>query len=258
MRKNTATIALNGDVSLDDFAIAVGAFSKLMKSLSGQVAKSAKVEWIVESLEISSAIATVRGVSTTDPDDFDSIEDVIEAYERVGRAAQSRRTIPFGPNVRKPVSDLAALLNGQITSLRFETEEFDAEIFSPSIRGAANTTESDVTQGAAQGRVQSMSSRGGLRFTIYDSIDDHAISCYLSPGCEDQMRNAWGRLAIVEGLIRRNPITGLISTVRDIGPHGIVVLEESNPNGWREAVGCAPARTGSISAEDAIRRMRDA
>lgn len=259
MPKSTATIALNGEIRLADYSTAVQAFTQLMSALSKEVARNAKVEWYVEALEVSSAIATIRGVNTVDPGDDRCIEEIIDAYEDVGEAAQKRKDIPYGEPARAPLSKLLSILNGRVTSVRFETETFDAEVFSPQqLAASATGMGRETIHGAAQGRIQSLSNRGSLRFTLYDSIDDHAISCYLTPGNEDFMRNAWGHLAIVEGMLRRNPVTGLISTIREVSAENVILLDEGGPDDWREAIGCAPPMPNSISPEQAIRRMRDA
>lgn len=256
MPKNTATLALNGEVGLREFAKAVAAFSVLMRSLSAETSNGVKTRWLVHSLDVSSAIATVRGVAEN-ANGEDSIERAIDAYEEVGRAAQDHKVIPYGDKVRRSVSRIESLLNGKILSVRFETEGSDSEIFSPSTRfGNGKKAIPEIVNGAAEGRIQSMSSRGGLRFTLYDVVDDHAISCYLNPGSEDRMRDAWGKFAVVEGTIRRNPITGLITTIRDVSQ--IDIVDDDHAGGWREAMGCAPATENSISPEEAIRRMRDA
>lgn len=259
MQKSTATIALMGDVVLPDFAKAVQAFSTLMNALSAEVAKSARAEWTVQSLEISSAIITTRGYSIADPEDFDSIERVVDSYEDVARSIQDGKEIRYSKRVQTAAGDLVTLIDGKISSIRFETEDIDAEVFSPTLAGnIGHHLEASAELGSAQGRVQSMSSRGILRFTLYDSNDDHAISCYLREGSENAMRDAWGKLAIVEGLVRRNPVTGLISTIREVDGRAITVLHDPDSRkDWRQAIRCAPAKNGSISPEEAIRRMRD-
>jgi hypothetical protein len=148
------------------------------------------------------------------------------------------------------------LVGGKIESIRFETDDFDAEVLSPSVRLPA-PEEAVVTYGAVEGRIQSMTNRRGLRFTLYDLADDHAVSCYLREDCEDTMRHGWGKMAVVEGLVRRDPQSGRITTVREIQPNGIQLVEPGERDSWREAIGCAPATEGGILPEEAVRRGRD-
>lgn len=48
---------------------------------------------------------------------------------------------------------------------------------------------------AIEGVVQTLTSRRGLRFTLFDSLHDQAVSCYLEDGQEELMRGVWGRRA---------------------------------------------------------------
>jgi hypothetical protein len=109
--------------------------------------------------------------------------------------------------------------------------------------------------GAITGRVQTLTNRGGLRFALYDTLHDRAVSCYLAEGHESIMRDMWGRLASVEGLIRRDPITGRPLTIRDI--RQIEPLPEHAPQALEAVRGISPSPQG-LRAEDAIRRLRDA
>jgi hypothetical protein len=100
-----------------------------------------------------------------------------------------------------------------------------------------------------------MTSRGRLRFTLYDLIDDRAISCYLAPGSEDIMREAWGKLVTAEGLVRRDPDTGRATSVRQV--KAIQIIPEGKPGDYREAVGAALGFLGGELPEEVIRRARD-
>lgn len=254
MQKSLATIAFNGEVGLADFSKAIAHFNTLMSALAKEVAKPAKIEWELESLQISSAIATVRGVSEVE-DDI-AISEVVDAYEEVGRSASEGRVTRFGDTVNDATRKLCSLINGKINSIRFETDEVDFDVVSPIDAGNGSVKSQPPIEsiGAIQGRVQSLSNRGGLRFTLYDAVDDHAISCYLRDGMEAKMRAAWGKLCLVYGTVRRSS-NGRVTTLRDCAR--IEFLEDGSRTDWRKAIGCAPAISGSISIEEAIRKGRD-
>jgi hypothetical protein len=94
-----------------------------------------------------------------------------------------------------------------------------------------------------------------LRFTVYDLLYDKAIGCYITEGKEELLRNTWGKLAVIEGLITRDPVNGRPLTIRQVS--NIAILPD--PCGGREyeeARGAVPLLTG-ISPEDSIRRLRD-
>lgn len=254
MAKDTATIALLGDVSIADFSKAVAHFKTMIESLSSEVANAAKIQWELESLEVSSAIVTVRGIPSVD-DDI-AVAEVLDAYERVGYAAQRGVESTYSLRVNNAARGLCGLINGHVSSIRFETEDADIEVISPigSANGHGVVGVPREAIGTIRGRAQSMSNRGTLRFTVYDENDDHAIACYLREGLEEKMRLAWGQMCVISGTVRRSA-SGKVSTVRDVVD--VVILDEHHNDSWRDAIGCAPALAGSISVEEAIRRGRD-
>src|SRR5688572_20573937 len=91
MADNTLTMALAGDVPLREFSSAMGHFYSLIESLSEEVSQDSKIEWIIDGLEVSSAVATVRAVT----DNPQAVDKVISAYISVGNALQSNSIIPF-------------------------------------------------------------------------------------------------------------------------------------------------------------------
>ncbi len=110
--------------------------------------------------------------------------------------------------------------------------------------------------GAFEGRVQTISNRGGLRFTLFDLLHDKAVSCYLAEGQQDIMADVWGRMAVVEGWVTRDPRTGRPRSVRRV--RTVTAKGDGLPDGWRQARGAVPVPIGALSAEAAIRRIRDA
>lgn len=248
----TITVALEGeDISLASFATAVSALDELLKALSSEVASDSTVAWDVDSLHAGSAIATVRGrVVDGSPD---GPARVSAAYEHVGDAMARREPVPYPPSVQRPASKLAALLQDHVVSIRMETPQRDYTIAAapPPVQVPLNVMRPSL--GAVEGRIQTLSSRGGLRFTLFDTLEDQAVSCYLSPGKEDMIQQLWGRLAIVEGEIRRDPLTGRPTAIRRIT--AVTPVEELGPDAWREARGALP--WDGEPAEVAIRRVRD-
>jgi hypothetical protein len=254
---DTVTLALDGDVSLSEFAEAVAHFDHLIQALARDEDAS-HVRWVVADLEVSSTVATARGVG----DDEQSpevvrgeIERVVSGYLKVGLSLEHGEPIPYSPDVVREARAIISVLNGQVKYVRFETAEAEATV------GAAPAAESgDAIQrrqpvyGAVEGRVQTLSSRGGLRFTLYDTLHDKAVSCYLAEGREDEMRDVWGKRAVVEGQVTRDPETGRPLAVRQIT--AVEMLPEVSPARYRDLRGIGPSP--GLSAEEAIRRLRDA
>src|SRR5690242_1859744 len=109
-----------------------------------------------------------------------------------------------------------------------------------------------VAYGAVEGEVQTLTKRHGLRFTLYEFLNDKAVSCYLQEGQEEQMRNIWGKRAIIEGVVSRDKHGHPIS-VRQIA-HIIPIEEEGD---YTQARGILPMAPDDELPEVRIRRTRD-
>src|SRR5258706_4131375 len=119
MANDILTLALEGEVDLQEFASAISNFNLLISQLSREVGQNAKIEWIVEELHAGSAIATFRGVYA----DIEPIEKVVSAYEEIGDAIATGRDIPFSAIVKKHTAALTNIIDGRISAIRFETSE---------------------------------------------------------------------------------------------------------------------------------------
>lgn len=251
MENNTLTMALMGDVPLREFASAMANFYALIDNLSGEIDKDNKIEWVIEALESGSAIATIRPLSGS----TDVIRKVIAAYATVGDALKTNAPIPYSEKVSGPAKSLTQLLNGKITSLRFETYGRDITISGHYDQESKEDVTPYKAFGVVKGRLQTLSSRRGVRFTLYDSVFDKAISCYLREGQDDSMlRENWGKKVLVTGLISRDHKTGKPYSIRDIS--AIEPVKSSPPGSWRKAMGILKLNEGETS-ESAIRAARD-
>lgn len=259
MRTETITLVLDGDVSLAEFARAIAGLRTLLNNLSKEVGGGAEIDWNVDDLERSSAITSFRGAAKK-ANQQPEVEKVVRAYGEVGKALEKRFQVPYSLAVARAADNIVGILNGRIEAIRFETEEIDATIRSPEAtpdRGANVAWPASVASyGAVEGRVQTLTNRGGLRFTLYDLLNDRAVSCYLKEGYEDLMRDAWGKLVVVEGIVTRDPLKGTPQTVRQITR--VEHITEAGPESYREARGIVPIGPNGLMPEDAIRRLRDA
>ncbi len=253
---DSLTLILEGQISLGAFAKAIQEFDGLVTALSHDVSRGAEIKWVVSALSASSAIATAQGLGSPDV-----VEPVVRAYERVGESLERFQTVPYSRSVRKRARNLVSLINGEIETIRFETDQRDV-LLRQTVEGvraydllALPVVASEDAYGAVEGKVETLARRGGLRFMLYDAVQDKAVSCYLAPGYEDIMRNAWGNRAIVFGRVHRDPLTGRPLTVRHVT--AVEVVREGERGDWRKARGAfhlAP----DVSSVDAIRAIRDA
>lgn len=259
MRAETITLVLSGDVSLAEFARAIAGLRTLLNNLSKEVGGGAEIQWNVDDLERGSTIASFRGAAKK-PIQQPEVAKVVRAYGEVGLALEKRLQMPYSMAVARAADNIAGIVNGRVESIRFETEEVDATIRSPefaSDRSANVPLPASVTAyGAVEGRVQTLTNRGGLRFTLYDLLNDRAVSCYLKEGYEDMMRDAWGKLVTVEGIVSRDALKGTPQTVRQVTR--VEPIAEVGPQSYLEARGILPIGPSGLMPEEAIRRLRDA
>lgn len=249
---DTLTLVLDGKVTLDDFAEAVVQFHALVLGLSREVSVGRAIEWEVVDLASSSAIATAKGRGAPEQE----LDKVVRAYEVVGESLSRFQPPPFSPRVAEPARRLAKLVDGKIETIRFETERKDSVVRKmPEGAGAAVVaTGSADAYGAVEGMVETLSRRGGLRFTLYDTVYDKAVSCYLAAGFEPIMRDVWGTRSVVSGKVHRDSLTGRPLSIRQVTK--VEPVKQGKRGEWKQARGAAPLPEG-ISGAEAVRAGRD-
>jgi len=173
---DTITLALSGEVSLDQFAAAVKDFSALVDALSAEIAGQDRAEWIVEYLDAGSATMTFAGQATEE----ETVERIARAYAVVGHSLAKGEALPYSDKVQSAARRITGVLDGTVTAVRFETQEETATVVSPSVQAEAQRQLH--AYGSVEGRVQTLTSRGGLRFVLYDSLFGKAVYCYLQAG----------------------------------------------------------------------------
>lgn len=255
MAEDTITLALNGRVTLADYDAAIHALTDLVNGLQSEISPNLQTVWEIDDLQISSAIATIRAVSGNP----EEVERVTRAYARVGQALAKQEPVPFPARVRQAAKQLTSIIGEDVTSLRFETASEDVTILSPTL---AATVQRELEEfgvfGAVIGRIQTVSTRGGIRFTLYDSMFDRAVSCYLTDDSQERIRGLWGTRVAVHGLIKRDSVSGRPVVIRRVSEIEPIVPEEPNRFSYLTARGVIPARDRSEKPEDVLRRFRDA
>ncbi len=217
MADNTATFILDGEVSLHEFAKAISNFNELIAALSEE--SGVAVEWIVDDLSVSSAMASIVGLG-----DENHVQRVLADYSDVGQALQAKTEIHHSQRAKNAANKIVSISDPRISSVRFETAKREAVIplrvevadrmpLSDAEGRALRTVVQTAIRlgtgalGAIQGRIQTLTSRGRLRFTLYDLFYDKAVSCYFAEGKQESIRDLWGKLALVEGFVVRDPAT---------------------------------------------------
>jgi len=254
MPRDTITLRLSGDVFLDDYLAAIRKFHSLVGALNKDVAQGVEVEWSVDDLAGGSAVATIRGIAKEE-ERQPAVEEIVRAYEDLGTRMERGWDIPYSREVIRAARGLTDILDGRIDEILFETDEMEAVITKPTDEPSGRSDQAAIfAYGAIEGRVQTLSSRTGLKFTLYD-VFGRGIPCHLQKGDEELMRGAWDKWVVVEGRIRRDP-TGKPISIRKIT--NVEIREPGEPQGYRKAKGILRRGPDAPSPEEAIRRLRDA
>ena len=248
MPNNTMTLQLNGEITFSDFAEAVSRFNHLVDALSAHLNPREGVNWFVDDLEIGSAITTIRGESPA----MERVELVVEGFASVAQALQAGTQMPFTSRVAIHAEAIRRIVNQNVTSIKLETARHDFIIRRLGVPAARSFL--PPAYGAIEGRIQTLSNRRSLRFTLFDVMHDKAVSCYLEEGYEHIIREVWGHEAIVEGLITRDPESGRPTTIRQISHIEVI---SDRPADCLSARGILDVPVDAPSPEEIIRRMRD-
>lgn len=244
MANDTLTFELGGRVELDQLHEGVTKFRRLVTALS----PGKDVKWVVEDLQPGSAVITLRGESETPG----QVEQIVSDYGDIGKSLETGEPTQYNAQVERAVREIRELTRA-VDFVRFETAMVDCKFFGTDVKPAEQEDRAGI--GIVTGRVQTLSNRGSLRFSLYDAIHDKAVSCYLQPGQEEQMREAWGHRVRVSGHITRDAKSGVPKVIRKI--LDIEILGDVEAGTYRLAKGAVPRRSGEALPEDVIRQLRD-
>ena len=249
---DTLTLTLHGEIPLDLFAKAVQHFDALVESIADDVSADETITWDVSHLASGSATVQVRGLSN----DLDAIERAVRAYDAVGDALQRGEIIPFSPIVQRNAYALTSLLNGHITSLTLSTDTSIHVVESPaSEEDEEQPAKWLVAWGTLTGEVGAISTRPRLQFTLYDSLFDKAVVCFLDNTSERLAREVWNKRVVVTGQIYRRVDDGRPVRVRNIVDVRVIDMPVGD---FRRARGAIPWQPSDNLPEVTIRRLRDA
>lgn len=177
MTTTNLILRIEGEVSLEHYAQVVTRFSSLIKEIGASVAGRRDLPWEVVGLTYGSA-ELVADVLDDAQDVIEQANEVVRAYEQVGYSLSEGIDVPFSPAVGEAARLLRNVIDGGITSMVFATNNRRIEV------GAASD-EMGVRPhvqwawGAVRGEIGSVSKRPRNQVTVYDSLFDRAVNCYL-------------------------------------------------------------------------------
>ena len=249
--KNTVTLKLNGDVTLSDFSKVMNHLTTLIEELTTEIGEQAEVEWEIAKLESGSATAVVIGKSHNE---F-AVDKIVQAYEVIGQSITNKKPIPYSETIAYEARAITQVINGKIISVEMGTNDYQT-VIEESVADQPQEEGKEYSYGAVTGWVETLSKRGRMRFVLYDTIFDKAVTCYLAKNQEGLMLDAWDKKIAVAGKVYREPSTGRPYQVRDV--YYIEQKGVSPPGSFMRAQGIVPWREGDELPEEIIRRYRDA
>ncbi|MCW1970952.1 MAG: hypothetical protein KIH69_022815 [Anaerolineae bacterium] len=250
MSVESLILALDGEISLENFAQAIDGFLGVVRTLATEIMPSQPFDWVIDDLEYGSAIVSVRPSQTLVPNELTTLG---KRYLMLGYALNSGNQGQLSPAIFKAGQRLLSVVS---TGIRFETS--DDEVIIKPYKNEVNMPvypQARHSFGVVRGTVQTLSRRKGVRFILYDVMFDKPVSCYLTTGQEDMVKNYWGCRVSVSGQISRDGLTGVPLSIRNIT--NISSSEPSEPGSWRKAKGVLK-NVFDTSSERVIRELRDA
>ncbi len=248
MAGDSVTFRIDGELTIETVADAFARFRKVLQALEQD--QAARVRWVLAGLDYGSASITARP-EPLDDESARKVPGLTERYLAAGREVSGGVFDQSRPLLRL-VRDLADVADDE-HRVTLETAD-DELIFAAPVSGDGGTgTQTTKSLGTVRGRVETLSHRKGYRFTLYELATDRPVSCYLQADHEDLMRDAWGHIADVTGLVTRDAESGRPVAIRRVT--SVDVVADGDVMGFLRARG---AVGGSEPAEGIIRRIRDA
>jgi len=250
---HSVTIRIGGEVSVANFADRASLWAKVLKSLADEY--GLPVRWEMADLNYSSAVLTAAPVVESEEAER-HVGQLPKKYLRCAQELSAGRADP--QNATQVLMRRLAEKATPEADITFET--LDDEV---TFTGAIESLESlgppfeiPAAYGTVRGRIETLSRRRGLRFTLYDQLWDRAVSCYIQPAAEEELRNAWGRLVDVTGLVTTDLRSDRPVSIRQVT--SIKIVPAPKP-GWLEAArGAIVPDPDSPPSEVLIRQLRDA
>lgn len=250
MSDKRITIAYEGIVHLAEFESLVTNFKSLVNNLSREVANASNIEWEIAELNAGSAFLTVEGHHP----DADKVPTVVNAWASMGASLQRGEAIPYSDTIKESVDGLLQPLNGKVSAARWGTVNAEYKITRSQVVRQLPSAGTVYTLGIVKGRVQTITTRNKLQFTLFDHLSNNAVYCQLDPQMKEEIRKYWDEEVLVSGQVERNLRTGLAKSIRQVT--AIERAPKVDPEAYKKTRGLL-AWMGDEPAEKLIRRVRD-
>jgi len=221
--EKTLGIELSGEITLDLFAAAIQEFNELLTQLTQEVSGTEGFEWQIDEQRKGNSFIQVRALS----EDTVLVDRTIRAFDEIAESLAHGQLIGFSPNVVEHAYALTGLINGQIKSISFLTGFNTFTVAEhQDLKTVEQQTKSHIAWGTVKGYVAAISGRTNLQMTLYDSLFDKAVACFLPEKFLAKAGEWWHKDVIVTGRVYRDIETGRPIRIRDV-----ITVETLNPQG---------------------------
>lgn len=198
------TLYLDGPrITSDKFVRAVNAFFELITEVAEEVAgRKRPVKWIVSVKEGSVQLNADPQPSKPSVPVGLIADTILEGVRALDRSA--KRPAYFTDTALRKARELATVTDGvDVERARIQLNRKAASVRHDTVAHVDRILGVSVKDyGSAEGRLETISVRGGAHLAVYDALTDRKIECIIEPS---QLEDAWaalGKRVSVFGLIR--------------------------------------------------------
>lgn len=205
--KDCLTIDLEGDLPLEKFERAVGAFFDLIKEVTREaLLENQKIRWTV-TVRAGSAIlnaiphysedvaAQAREILHAIPSGVKSIESGTEEIPKLFNREAVRAV--------KKLGGLQGLKPTDITAVKIRSGSEKASVTPKSVVVADSLIGGQrQSYGSIEGKMQTITDRDGFRFVVYDSLFDHRVDCFIDEELMEKAVGSFRKRVRVSGMVQ--------------------------------------------------------
>ncbi len=205
--KDCLTLDLKGNLPLEKFEKAIVAFFDLIKEVTKAALKEKqKIHWTVT---VRAGSASVNAIPHYEESVAPQAREILHAVPSGIKALQTgNKQIPklFTREAVKAVKTLGSIqdLRGKdITAVKIRSMSEKASV-TPQMVVAADAliTGQRQSYGSVEGKLQTITERGGFRFVVYDSLYDHRVDCFIDEELMNRAVASFGKRVRVSGLVQ--------------------------------------------------------
>lgn len=256
-----------GEIALSSFVGILSKASQILSGLDSAISERPKgaLRWYVADLEIGSAVAVVESRPATSEIDAERIGTMV-GRNFVDGLAVIERDVDLPPYFSEQdlgrVRTIANYLKRtaspalEVAQLNGKTEPLAETTVYPGVSAKVGQILRAPFQsiGSVAGQLEMVSLHRTPTFNVYDVVTHKAVSCRFDLVHLEEIKAALGQRVIVQGIVHRNAKG---DPVRIEKPDLRVLAPDAELPRVADLIGLVPDLTGSLSAEEYVRKLRN-